>query len=82
MADLKADVENGNMSLEERLQDMNIDPAEYKAYEQLLLFFNRTYTDNMQAVEQSEEGCEASCQMGAQDARGCPAKMEGNAVQA
>jgi hypothetical protein len=34
MADLKADVESGDMSLEERLVDMNIDPAEYKAYAQ------------------------------------------------
>lgn len=32
MADLKADVEDGNMTLEERLQDMDIDAAEYKAY--------------------------------------------------
>lgn len=31
MADLKADVESGDMSLEERLADMNIDSAEYKA---------------------------------------------------
>ena len=34
MADLKADVESGDMSLEERLEDMNIDSAEYKAYAQ------------------------------------------------
>ncbi|KAF2631328.1 hypothetical protein BU25DRAFT_361438 [Macroventuria anomochaeta] len=31
MADLRADVESGNMSLGERLQDMNLDPGEYKA---------------------------------------------------
>ncbi|KAF9695096.1 hypothetical protein EKO04_007099 [Ascochyta lentis] len=31
MSDLKADVESGDMSLEDRLQDMNMDPAEYKA---------------------------------------------------
>jgi small subunit ribosomal protein S10 len=30
MQDLTADVENGEMSLEQRLQDMDIDPVEYK----------------------------------------------------
>ncbi|KAF1362146.1 hypothetical protein EJ07DRAFT_108912 [Lizonia empirigonia] len=31
MASLKADIESGKMTLEERLQHMNIDPKEYKA---------------------------------------------------
>ena len=51
MADLKADVENGVMSLEERLQDMNIDSAEYKAYAQPLALFDGIYIDDIQIVE-------------------------------
>jgi hypothetical protein len=33
MDDLMADLENGNMPLDERLVDMGLDPKEYKAYD-------------------------------------------------
>ena len=32
MDDLMADIENGDMPLDQRLQDMGLDPKEYKAY--------------------------------------------------
>ena len=32
MSDLMADIENGDMTLDQRLEHMGLDPKEYKAY--------------------------------------------------
>jgi hypothetical protein len=33
MGDLRADIEHGEMPLDERLADMGLDPKEYRAYD-------------------------------------------------
>jgi hypothetical protein len=92
MDDLMADLENGNMPLDERLVDMGLDPKEYKAYDTLYPPTLQSYSllgwlglwvlIVVQVVELPAQSRGAPREMGAQDPRRSTGEMERDAEDA
>jgi hypothetical protein len=76
MDELRRDLENGDMPLDQRLQDMGLDPKEYKAYGHEHTRVAKTDIDTVQFGQQYGESRATLPKMGTQDARRSTAKVE------
>jgi hypothetical protein len=78
MAQLKLDLENGDMPLDQRLEDLGIDPVEYKTYvpskQRPLEQEGKLILD--QAVSKPAKSQRAAGRMGTQDKRRGSAEVE------
>lgn len=84
MDQLRADMEHGDMTLDQRLGDMGLDPAEYKRYRHVwsALSLGSNALTSPQPLEKPASRKPESGSVGAPDARGRAATVEANADNA
>lgn len=77
MEQLKTDIASGDMALDARLQDMNIEPEEYKAYGYPISLRRRQdLLTPLQTLAQPTTRKQAIRRMGTSDPRGSTGEME------